>query len=101
MLKLAEKQDSNIKKVGTKGSNGKFINYRDVEADDDGWVNANLFLPPDYELCYLKTSEKTISGWHITSGWDGHRLLSTDNVLYWKRNADYNNECSYNGRKQR
>lgn len=65
------------------------FSYRDVDFDDDGWADAKRFLPHDYDLMYLKLKDKgVISGWVAYEEWQGLRLKSNDEVLYWKRQSE-------------
>lgn len=69
-------------KLGT-----RHITYRDVKFDSNGWADASLFIPPDYELMHLKTSlKRTIPGWAVGHNWDSYRIKDGEQVLFWKRN---------------
>jgi len=61
------------------------VAYRDLKYDEDKWVDASLFLPADFDLVYLKTKEKTYSGWAVGNTWDGLKHKLDSEVLYWKR----------------
>jgi len=61
------------------------LSYRDVKFDPDGWSDAKLFLPADFDLVFIKTKEKTYSGWSTGSKWDGLKHKLDSEVLYWKR----------------
>lgn len=59
--------------------------YTDGEYDCDGWCDPKLWLPYPYDLCWLKTQEKTKTGWWTGRDWEGMRIKPTDKVLYWKK----------------
>jgi len=76
-------------KVGDKNPiTKKPYNYGDIKMDCDGWVDAKEYLPPDFELCLLKTPNRTLAGWHMRNGWDGHRMTKQDEIQYWKRKLE-------------
>lgn len=65
--------------------------YRDVKADIDGWVDAKVYLPADFDLVYMKIKGKpTIVGWSVGKEWIGLRLKDDDEVLYWKKKSEEN-----------
>ena len=71
------------------GDKERKFSYTDVEYDPDNWVDANKYLPADYDLMYLKIKDKkTISGWAVGCNWDGLHFNDKDIVLYWKRKQD-------------
>jgi hypothetical protein len=71
-----------MRKVGSPRS----FNYSKVISDPDGWVDANKFLPADYDLCLLRIDgKKSIYGWAAGIGWDGLKLGKDDKVIFWKR----------------
>ncbi len=78
--------------VGKKysGSNGKkrTFGYRNVVYDDDGWADASLFYPHNYDLLYLKTSDGLKSGWKCPNRWDGLKIGAQEKVLLWKRKIE-------------
>lgn len=74
-------------KVGAEheGKKGFKYTYKEVKYLD-GWADAELFLPNNFDLVFLKLEEgKTRSGWHTGMGWDGLKLQPTDKVQYWKK----------------
>lgn len=74
-----------MQKIGiTKG-----ITYSNVEKDCDDWVDAKKTLPADFDLCFLKfKNKKTKTGWATGMKFDGLRVNSGDEVLYWKKSKD-------------
>lgn len=59
--------------------------------DKDGWVDAKLYLPEPFDLCWLKIApEKLDFGWHTGTSWDGLRVKNTDNIISWKRKPNSN-----------
>jgi hypothetical protein len=64
-----------------------YFSYHQVTKDEDGWVDASLFLPADYDLLYLKIKGKkgTIRGWISGHEWDGLKYKSGDVVELWKK----------------
>jgi hypothetical protein len=64
----------------------KQVGYQDVPYDKDGWADASLFLPREFDLVRLKTStNKEVNGWLSTTMWDGLKLKKSDQVVGWKR----------------
>lgn len=65
------------------------IQYRHVPLDEDGWVDAEKYLPADYDLVFMKLEKgPTIAGWSYANGFEGLRLKPDDKVLFWKRKPD-------------
>jgi hypothetical protein len=84
-----------MKKVGKKYFNGKkmrLFSYKEVVCDAEGWVKAEDFLPPDYDLVSVKIGDTTISGWHTGHYWDGLKLRFNEDVIYWKRREEEEEE---------
>lgn len=77
-------------KVGTtKRTEKRLYSYADIEKDPYGWVEANKYLPEDYDMCYLKTTEGRVkNGWYTMSFWDGLHINDKDIVQKWKRNIE-------------
>ncbi len=87
MIKIGEVKGTKL------NANGKLINeyytYQDAKQDDDGWVDAKLFMPVDYDLCQLKIKDKkSRMGWAARTVWDGLKLAVGDEILYWKRSKE-------------
>ena len=60
--------------------------YNDVKYDEEGWADANHYLPEACDLVCMKLARnKTINGWHTGSKWFGIRLLHDDKVLSWQK----------------
>ncbi len=72
-------------KVGQKIGKRK-IGYSHVLCDIEGWVDANQFLPADFDLCHLKIKDKKTSpGWLQGTCWSGANVVKEDIVLFWKK----------------
>lgn len=68
----------------------KLFTYKHVEYKD-GWADAKLYLPCDFDLILMKLSDgSTKAGWSTGTNWDGLNMLPTDKVLYWKRKESDN-----------
>lgn len=81
-----------MKKIGKRyliGTRNRLLSYKDVVTDEEGWVKAIDFLPPDYDLVLIKLNpEKIVSGWHTGHYWEGLRLPASQDVEYWKRREE-------------
>jgi hypothetical protein len=84
-----------IQKVGksiVEGIKPRKFAYRDIPFDEDGWADAERFMPADYDLVFLKIEgKKSVSGWSTGNSWDGLKLEKADKVKYWKRKPDEKN----------
>lgn len=80
-----------MQKVGNKISEfpTKHFSYNDIKYDEDGWADARLFHPLDYDLLYLKIEGKNehVRGWCSGNVWDGLKYKTGDKVLFWKRSV--------------
>lgn len=67
----------------------RILNYPQVKYDLDGWADASVYLPKEFDLVYLRCEEsnKTVRGWFCGKYWDGLRYKD-QKVLYWKRCDD-------------
>lgn len=75
--------------VGCDPKSRKQITYADTGCDDDGWVDANKFVPVDFDLVLVRTDkDKTKPGWYCGQRWDGRRISSDEKILFWKRQMD-------------
>lgn len=62
------------------------LSYKDVLHNPEEWIDANQYLPADYDLVDIKVKNRgIISGWSVGREWDGLRLSETDEVLFWKK----------------
>ncbi len=81
-----------MKKVGIRyllGTRTRLFSYKDVVADEEGWIKAKDFLPPDYDLVLIKTSkDRIVAGWHTGHYWEGLKLPANQIVEYWKRREE-------------
>jgi hypothetical protein len=58
--------------------------YSLVEYGDNGWADANKYLPLEYDLVYVKLKEKILMGWRSMGKWIGLRF-DNEPVYAWKR----------------
>lgn len=71
------------------GRKNKQFSYRDVHAEDDGWVDVNRFLPADFDLCWLRLhDDKVMPGWHTGHYWDALNYKSHYIITAWKRKEE-------------
>lgn len=63
------------------------FSYRDVKKDENGWADAELYYPFQYDLVCVKTQDKAKKGWWDGYQWEGAHLTSEDKVIAWKLNA--------------
>lgn len=77
-----------MQKVGFSkvGSNKRLLTYKKVPCVKGEWVDANKYLPNDFDLLLLKIKDKPIiSGWCVGKKWDGLKYKRGDIVTHWKR----------------
>lgn len=80
---------SGIRKVGKHYEDPKnSFNYIKVKFDEGKWADASKYLPADFDLCYCKTHDRIVSGWHTGTCWDGLNMKPEYKILYWKLNYD-------------
>ncbi len=86
-----------MKKVGkdiVEGVKPRKFAYRDVVYDEDDWVDANEFLPLDYDLMFVKLSnDKFTCAWTVGKKWDGLRLKADQKVVSWKKRPNEIDQC--------
>jgi len=76
------------------GEKERKFSYRDIQFDPDGWADAKKFLPADYDLMFLKVKDqKNTYGWSVGNAWEGLKLQSTNEILYWKRKPEEVVKC--------
>lgn len=63
--------------------------YSKVEYDNNGFADADKYLPADYDLCEIKVEgkKKPLKGWHCSS-WDGLNLEKNMKVISWRRTRE-------------
>jgi hypothetical protein len=62
------------------------FSYVHVKTDIDGWADASVYLPADYDLVILKVEGKNpYFGWFSGTTWDGLKHKEGDKVISWKR----------------
>lgn len=88
-----------MKKVGRdvlinkKTKKTRKFSYKDVEYDNEKWADAEKYLPADFDLVFLKIKDlPIISGWMNGNNWEGLRIHSDDQVLYWKKRKENDEE---------
>ncbi len=76
----------NIKQEGFILKSGKIrVSYRNIPLDVDGWADCNSFLPINYDLVVMKTTEgKEKNGWWAEKKWCGLRLKKIERISRWK-----------------
>ena len=85
-MKIVNKRAKVPKHVGLK-YNDRELTYKDIKAEEDGWVDPHKYLPLDYDLVQLKIDKKyPVNGWLSGGFWEGLRLKSNDKVIGWKLN---------------
>lgn len=64
---------------------------KEIAIDLTGWVFNLKYLPIPFDLLHLKVKgkDKPTSGWWTGQDWDGLRLKSSEKVVQWKRNHEY------------
>lgn len=78
-----------VKRDFIDGKNPPKISYREVKFDEDGWADAEKWIPADYDLVFMKLKRgPTVSGWAYGNEFIGLRMKPKDVVLYWKRKPD-------------
>lgn len=81
----------NIKRIQL-GEKPGSITYTTVPKDYDGWVDASLYLPQDYDLILMRVDRKsykcTFPGWWNGGSFDGAEYRDGDIVKLWKRIID-------------
>lgn len=83
-----------MKKVGrdkfiTKTGKIRKLSYKDIEYDENGWIDASEYQPIDFDLVFMKTSDGKIkSGWISTNVWEGVRLKPNEKIIQWKQNHE-------------
>lgn len=64
----------------------RYLSYNDLPNGKDEWVDADHYLPADYDMVYMDIkNKKVICGWSAGNGWESLRLRPGDKVLRWKR----------------
>lgn len=70
-----------------------FYSYKDVKYDNNGWADASVDFPANYDLVYMKIKDKnSIAGWISINQWMGLRLKPSDKVIGWKRKPEDEDE---------
>lgn len=78
-----------MKKVGShlEQDPKKYFTYPMVAYDENGFADATLFHPIDYDLLTLRLhgKEDPIKGWCCGNSWDGFKMQDSDIVTHWKK----------------
>lgn len=81
MIKVGKDRISDYSK-----KNGyRIANYKDVIYDFDDWVDANKFIPMDFDLVTLRSNNKEFKGWSVGMSWDGYRHTGKEEILQWRK----------------
>ena len=63
----------------------EFFAYKNIIAEETGWIDPLKYLPYEYDMVELNLENKIpIKGWLTGNHWDALRLKKTDKVLGWK-----------------
>jgi hypothetical protein len=85
-----------MQKVGNKlpGQPNKYFTYPMCDYDKDGYSDATLFHPLDYDLLTVKLKGKknTIKAWCCGNSWDGLLMEDGDIVTFWKKSKQEDEE---------
>ncbi len=77
-----------MKKVGKRDYDypaGRILSYKNVKTMPDGWVDATLYLPADYDLVQIRTEQGIKTGWHDNYKWDGEMISGDKKILAWRK----------------
>lgn len=73
--------DNSVKRVGRNG-----YRYTQVKYDDDGFADSSIYLPEDFDMCYLLLDDGKIKkGWWGGFAWDGAVVNKDDTITHWRR----------------
>lgn len=76
-----------MKKVGKIDAiTGRYLSYNRADKHHDGWVDANLYSPPEFMLVEgkIKGKKEAVKVWSTGKNWDGIRIREGDIVEYWR-----------------
>lgn len=77
-------------RVGKQKNSAEKYTYKDVPLRGFEWVNADQYLPREYDICDLKMTTNIITrGWWTGQIWDGKKVKEDDIVKDWKRKQEY------------
>lgn len=79
--------------VGVTKTNGRILIYSRVPRDEEGWVDAALYLPMRGDLVFLKIGEREVVGWWAGAYWYGSKGKPQGIISKWKL-ADFDHETS-------
>ncbi len=60
-------------------------NYKSIPKDLDGWIDANKYKPPKYELVTLKTNTRKVVGWWVGREWFIRKKKDNEKIEKWKK----------------
>lgn len=74
-------------KVGMQIPNSKktFSYFMIPSFYDKIWIDANIYLPLDYDLVDIKLENKIVKGWHALGKWDGLNFPKNAIVNFWRK----------------
>ena len=76
---------SSTKQVGRREFRSRStIKYSHAEADKEGWSDPKDWLPHEYDLVYIDTGDRILTGWYGMGFWDGFRLKDEEEVKRWR-----------------
>jgi hypothetical protein len=51
------------------------------------WIDAEKYLPQDYDLVDMKLEKKVVKGWHALGKWHGLKYPKNAIVKFWRKLA--------------
>lgn len=63
----------------------RYLPYKFMDSDSDGWIKAIEFKPPEYELVELQTNLQKTVGWRQLGSWFIRKSKEKEKVLLWRR----------------
>ena len=63
-------------------------NYTEAPKDKDGWTNAHLYKPKQYDLVHLAfENDRILIGWWSGLEWCCRRNIDNSEVMRWKKTS--------------
>ena len=70
--------------ISTKGLHSYALQVHHLPCDEDGWIDASMYIPRNYQLVLLMTHKGAMKkGWWDGTEWDGFRLRDNDRIVSW------------------
>lgn len=67
----------------------RLLGYDLIDYQDDGFADANKYIPNDFDMCFLTTSlGKRMNGWWTGQEFYSIRLLPGDVIVSWRKCKD-------------